>query len=487
MTKANRYITLFLFLTLTCMPLQGLFNAKSAAFAIASQSFTTTTATGPYHETKDKYIVTEKEKKKYKLIQVQVIHRHGDRSPITPMKDEKYWSGTLPPPTLLSKIAEGTTIKRSENAKENKHAAGGRGPFGKLTQLGLLQMVEVGTRIREEIHLEKENEEKLHFVDEEGHIHLQRGRLFTQKYPLHPKRIRVQSTDFPRTLQSVQALLVGLFPDGLPEGSEVEIDARHTDLMIPDPQPRTSKEQARLERVLSQRQHLLDREAELKGLAEKVSQVLKPFVGKDANSVNFGIGEEGDLKKKERALSWSQLSEIMTCLKVRGMLPESISTEEYETATSHSAWKWFENLRHSKLAFLAMKPFMDFIMNTLHNGCDRSKSVLGNDDTTLLHIYSGHDSSLIGLMCAFRLQQPSEWPEYGSYLKVELFEAEPINTQTTEEVVANEKEYLVRFSLNGNVLKSDWGLGEDEYLEAKDMIPLQHLDASIKREHDEYK
>ena len=27
---------------------------------------------------------------------------------------------------------------------------------------------------------------------------------------------------------------------------------------------------------------------------------------------------------------------------------------------------------------------MDFIMNTLHNGCDRSKSVLGNDDNTLL-------------------------------------------------------------------------------------------------------
>ena len=120
-------------------------------------------------------------------------------------------------------------------------------------------------------------------------------------------------------------------------------------------------------------------------------------------------------KKTERPLSFSQLSEILVCLKVRGLLPESITMEEYETVTSHSAWKWFENLRDGRLAFLAMKSFMNFIMENCEN----------EQHTKKLHVFSAHDSSLIGLMCAFRLQQPSEWPEYGSYLKIELFKAQP--------------------------------------------------------------
>ena len=84
----------------------------------------------------------------YRLRQVQVIHRHGDRSPITPMKDEPYWASLLIPSDVLSKVAQGTTIVRDPNV-QNTHVAGGRGPFGKLTGLGLLQMVQVGSTLRE--------------------------------------------------------------------------------------------------------------------------------------------------------------------------------------------------------------------------------------------------------------------------------------------------------------------------------------------------
>lgn len=457
------------------------FNAISTAFVSASQY---STSTVPLHERKSEIkkasigSIAADKKKKFKLIQVQVVHRHGDRTPITPMKDEEFWSKTLPSSSLLEKISSGTIIKRDDDKTTGSgHAAFGRGPFGKLTQLGLFQMVEVGSRLREQLHLDEEDEDGHHF-DNEGRMYIQKGRLFSQKTPLHPNKIVVKSTDFPRTLQSVQALLVGLFPDGLPDGTHIEIDARHTDILIPDPQPRLSVEQAELEKKLSQRKHLLEREAELKTLSKKISQELRPFVGEDASSVSFGIGEEGDTKLEEKPLSWSQLSEIMTCLKVRGLLPDSITAEEYETTTSHSAWKWFENLRYNKLAYLAMKPFMNFIMDTLNLGHKLSAELVNNDEESTMYIYSAHDSSLIGLMCAFRLQQPSQWPEYGSYLKIELFEADPISNTNGEE-----KEYFVRFSLNNNVLKSAWGLGEGDYLETKEMIPLKHLDASIKSEH----
>lgn len=482
-TKVNsslRYILPLIVLPILLHENLGIF---SKVLVSASQHATSKV---PLHERKTEAkdssissITIDKSRKKLKLIQVQVVHRHGDRTPITPMRDEEFWSKTLPSPSLLEKIASGTIVKRADDKMAGSgHAAAGRGPFGKLTQLGLFQMVEVGSSLREQLHLDEEEDDDGNHSDDEGHIYIQKGRLFSHKAPLHPNKIVIKSTDFPRTLQSVQALLVGLFPDGLPHGTKIEIDARHTDILIPDPQPRLSVEQAELERKLSQRQHLLEREAELKTLSQKISQEIRPFVGEDASSVSFGIGEEGDHKLKERPLSWSQLSEIMTCLKVRGLLPDSITTEEYEMATSHSAWKWFENLRYNQLAYLAMKPFMNFIMDTLHDGRKQSSKSMTNDEISTMYIYSAHDSSLIGLMCAFRLQQPSQWPEYGSYLKIELFEADPISNTNGEE-----KEYFVRFSLNNNVLKSAWGLGEGDYLEMKNMIPLHHLNASIKSEH----
>eukprot|EP00979_Chaetoceros_neogracilis_P007174 scaffold1506_cov220-Chaetoceros_neogracile.AAC.4 len=331
------------------------------------------------------------------------------------MAEKDYWCKTLPSPALIAKLSEDTIVKRDgSDGSKVAHAAGGIGPFGKLTKLGLLQMVEVGSRIRDELHLDEE--EGSNIVDSDGTLHINSGRLFTKTDPVHPSKVKIMSTDFPRTIQSVQALLMGLFPLGY--DGKIEIDAKHTDILIPDPQPRLSQEQVELERELSKRQHMLEREEELRTLSDKITSELRPLIDwENSSSGNWGIGEEGD-GKKEKSLTFSQLSEIMTCLRIREKLPESISHDEFKIVTSHSAWKWFENLRNDDLARLAMKPFMNFIMGTLRDGRNDSS------DDPILYIYSCHDSSLIGLMCAFRLEQPAEWPEYGSFLKVELFKTE---------------------------------------------------------------
>jgi acid phosphatase len=74
------------------------------------------------------------------------------------------------------------------------------------------------------------------------------------------------------------------------------------------------------------------------------------------------------------------------------------------------------------------------------------------DEEPPLTIYSAHDSTLIGLLCAFRLEQPTEWPEYGSYLKIDLLE----KTNVDKDDDLEEKEYVVRFYLNGKLLRSQW-------------------------------
>jgi Histidine phosphatase superfamily (branch 2) len=371
------------------------------------------------------------------------------------MQNETYWAATLPTFDLLQKVATGTNVIRDGEA--NTHAAGGRGPFGKLTQLGLLQMVDLGNTLREQLQADVVGD---HHLDDHGNVFLNNGRLFDPTNPIRPRHVKVVSTDFQRTILSVQGTLIGIFPD--PEKEPIDIDVRHTSIMIPDPQPRRSAEQVELEQVLASRKHLQEREDEMLALAVQTTASLLHLLGEGAHGVSFGIGEEkgsAGAPDATKPLAWAQLAEITKCLAVRDLLPDTISIDDQEAIAAHTAWKWFENLRHPRLAYLAMNPMVTTMIESMHTKLEK-------EEEPAVIIYSAHDSTLIGLLCAFRLEQPSVWPEYGSYLKLELLEA-----VTTK----GETQLLVRFSLNGEILKSQWAEGES--LEA---IPLDRLTENIK-------
>jgi len=133
------------------------------------------------------------------LIQVQIIHRHGDRTPITPLVNEEYWHSTLPQPHVLEQMSKGIRLKRNtttttttndEAEDGEKHDAQGRPPFRQLTALGVLQMVQLGKK-REELVQD----------DDTTNTTSNNNKLFTKEKPLHPKRIKARSTDFPRTIK----------------------------------------------------------------------------------------------------------------------------------------------------------------------------------------------------------------------------------------------------------------------------------------------
>lgn len=380
------------------------------------------------------------EERIYRTLQVQVVHRHGDRTPITPLKDEDYWAKTLVPPQMLEKISSNTNVVTTGEVLN--HAAGGRGPFGKLTQLGLLQLVDLGTKLREELSSDKHHDDHEALeTDPYNEKHKFFRYPWHPKRPLHPSNVKIISTNFPRTIQSVQGLLVGLFPDGTED--TIHIDARNTDIMIPDPQPRRTPEQEDLEAQLAKQPHLKVKEKEMRPLAIRATEALRDSLGEGALGVSFGVGEE-QTEESSRHLSWAQLAEITNCLKVRDRLPPSITEQDQEVISKHTAWRWFESLRHPRLAHLAMNPMVSQMVDAMHQ----------HEDEPPVIIYSAHDSTLIGLLCAFQLEMPSIWPEYGSYLKLELLE---VTTTTSGEDSNNtKKEHVVRFSLNGDLLRSMW-------------------------------
>eukprot|EP00980_Cylindrotheca_fusiformis_P014773 scaffold4026_cov117-Cylindrotheca_fusiformis.AAC.8 len=368
---------------------------------------------------------------KYRVVQVQIVHRHGDRTPITSLKDEEFWRSALVSPLMLERISQGTELIRCPETT-NIHSAKGRGPFGKLTQLGLLQMVNVGTRLREELWSDNED---VFEEDEKGNLYM--GSLWSPSRPLTTKDLRIVSTDFPRTIQSVQGVIVGLFPDGLDD--TVKIDCRHTRWMIPDPQPRRTSEQEGLEIELASRPHIVQRESEMYPLAVRCTNALRDLLGEGAFDSSFGV--DGQTTDDKKVLTWAQLSEITCCLKVRDRLPEGISPEDQDALSSYLAWRWFESLRHPRLVYLAMHKFCHAILHSMRH----------LEEEPPLTIYSAHDSTLVGLMCAFRLERPTVWPEYASYMKIELLEKSDSDGNDLEE-----SEHVVRFYLNGELLRSRW-------------------------------
>ena len=440
------------------------------------------------------------------LKQVLIIHRHGDRTPITPMNDVEFWQSTLPDSSVLEGIARGTSLLRTRgHVPNNIHGAAGKGPFGQLTMLGLLQMVKLGERLRGE----------LVGFDEEYN-------LFTPE-DLHPRRMKVKSTDFPRTIQSVQAMLTGLFDndhhDNKQEQMMIEIDLRDTNTyLIPDPQPRQHSLQLGLEKHLADRSHLREREIGLQDLARRVTDELEGYLGEGADGISFGIGEEkedtttniaativvGQQQQRPRRrppLAWAQMCEILVCLHSRSLLPSTLSKEDVTTVSNHVAWRWFENLGHPILAKAAMSKFANELIDDMRRRVNEDKEVGGIVATAAspdhLHnkvavpklcIYSAHDSTLIGLLCVLQLERPTMWPEYGSALKVELLRED----NETAADGGDDSKYWVRFSLNGQVLrckvnKAGDDVGDDEseasmvsFDRLVDMINLDYDDKQLK-------
>jgi hypothetical protein len=318
----------------------------------------------------------------------------------------------------------------------------------------LQQMIDLGTKLRQELVGENDP-----IIDEQGRTLYPHILAPTNPYPMS-HGIRVRSTNFVRTIQSVQGFLQGFLAvasdqtGGGKFQKNVTIDIRHTNWIIPDPQPRLTPEQAKLELELSQQPHLLEKERELLPFAIAMTKALQPMLAEDARDADFGVPQQelsmtstssGTTNEEVKPLSWNQLAEITKCLAIRNMLPEGISKADQETISQHAAYRWYESFRHPKLSYYAMNTLTRSIVKSLLllANAASERSLLDVAAEPKMHIWSAHDSTLICLMCAFRLEQPAVWPEYASYLLIELLFDD------------QENEY-VRFSLNGQVLRTLW-------------------------------
>ena len=234
-----------------------------------------------------------------------IIFRHGDRTPITPMSDTNFWSMLLPSDETVAELGRGVAFVNDED-RLRKHMAAGKGCFGKLTSLGLMQMVKLGETASEGARADDRT-----------------------RHALDPSQVRWISTGFDRTKQSMLGFVCGFFEGERKE--DVRVDCSHTNIIIPDPQPRNSDLQRMREKQILESSDHVEWERGWESDRKRICAALEAgdVLAEEAKNVKFGGGEDDS---SSEGLSWGQISEVLRCLSTRGILPEALSEDDLSLA-----------------------------------------------------------------------------------------------------------------------------------------------------------
>ena len=365
------------------------------------------------------------------LRHLQVVHRHGDRTPVTPLADRAFWASVLPSDEERESLATGTEVVRASDSVP--HPAAGDGLFGTLSARGVQQMKAGGEMLRCTYP---------EFIPEVATA----------------GAVSIYSTDFPRTIQSVQALCQGLFPV-VSRRSPIQIDATRGHYMIPDPVPRLTTEQEELEEAVLASEAVRAHADAVEPLRVHLSDVLHDTVDPRAYTLT-GMGA-GDVASGH-LLSWNKLAEIMKCLHAYGRLPTGLTEQDVQQASAAGAHRWTVLMRDKRIAHLAMGQMASDIVTA-------ARDAARDASTPRLVVWSAHDSTIFGLLAMFALDAPATWPPYASQLHIELL----------EELVGSERPcgLYVRFSLNGEALGC--GLGGGGAPGSSPIVALDEVEAAV--------
>lgn len=256
-----------------------------------------------------------------KLELIQIIHRHGDRTPILPCLNQDFWSKMLPNQTQLHKIAKQTHVigKLSRDL----------GVFGALTSHGIEQMQEIGAQLRSQL---LDSNVNMNFTQDE---------------------LCVYSTAYPRTLQSVQALLAGLYPLSVRGSNNIPIDVTHYRWMVPDAKPRNFSKQLAAEKIRMDSNEAKQMRLKMNSLQKLASEALYPL------HLDY---KENTSSDKEILFSWKTIQEWLTCLHAIGYpFPSPLTDADRITADNVAGWFWYHLLSDTEVAKMATGPFLDII------------------------------------------------------------------------------------------------------------------------------
>lgn len=413
---------------------------------------------------------------------VWIFHRHGDRVPgrcLSPehrRNDEAaFWISKLPSPdsaAAFESFSRRFPLLIHPGFNQGKFIDVARNPFGFLTQSGLEQLNQKGRSF-----FERYNRHGHHFPDQK------RWRWEVAEDFLSVWDVKVFSTNYLRTVMSVQSLLDGLLGTNLllPATERTVDPAIHRELRVPDHGWRRPDDgieplvHIQVRDVANDPLNAFDRNPAL--IADLVGEVMQSedFIKHDSGAAplaarlaNYLPGlvfpRRADFSHgSPSGINWVEAADHFVCRAAHGVDFSQFTDHEHDEqveatlsamahqTTTHLAWrfrKWYQNDR--LLAVIAAPPLRE-VANQVH-----ATPLLGMHERRPFVIYSCHDITLLGLLYGIGadfLADDSKsqwrfWPKYGSDLRFELVRLRDGAYDTDS--------HVVRVLLDGNpVLTAD--------------------------------
>jgi len=245
-------------------------------------------------------------------------------------------------------------------------------PYGSLTSLGYEQMLSLGKALGQRY-----------------------GRLLSEHENLH-QEILLRSTDSCRTMQSLRAFLHGFY-----QAADINVTS-----IAKEKLPIIRSKPKDRETMFPQADGTCDAITMRRGvlMARSPMHLSMPSYHEFEDRIKKILGFDDHVP-------WLTVKEVVTCQLVHGLpIPPGISIEDDEMFTKLAAWLWSQLFRDKVLNRLAIGRFITEMVDDLKYQQQPSMqasvavdgAMMRDSHPTLpkLIVYSGHDSTLVPLMCA---------------------------------------------------------------------------------------
>ncbi|KAI9093864.1 histidine phosphatase superfamily [Phlyctochytrium arcticum] len=380
-----------------------------------------------------------------KLKFLEIIHRHGERTPgnsyphlqppgtwshckVTPFLHALYQMGSdlqtedrdsidTPrherPPNVQNIIYKDDITKMAAVASLKESADNGECSAGQLTDTGKSTMKTSGENLR-----------KL-YIDRMG---LFEGKM-DKDYHQH---VYLRSTDYARTIESLQFLLHGLHPTSARQDESyanltIHVKPFAEENMYPHPHCAALK-------VLSTE------------IRKRTWEDHKPQI--DALLARLKHLDPKPTTTKSNFHQLYDLQDLFVCMQGHGVpLPKGVSqadVDELNYLVRSYAYNPYD--MNDKLASLGIGRLVQDLRDRLQD------AVYSRPGSVKLAIFSGHDSTVGPLLSAFKIKE-SQWPPLGSMVNIELFEENKLGSSWTRFLpFYKASNHYVRMIYNGQPL-----------------------------------
>lgn len=294
------------------------------------------------------------------LIQVQVVSRHGARTPLHLGKETNAWTCTNTEQASFTDENKSTPMKI--NVAFGRSIFFGNCYFGQLLGKGVKQLESVGNYFRD--------------------IYIKKLKLLPSEYDSSLMRFRTTGTL--RTIHSQMAIANGLYPGNksiIMEVADKNYDSwKRTSLVCPN-----------------------------------FAKLLKYYAGK-SEWLAEGLDEPNLTKPLEEQLGikWSSVNDIVTSTLCQGFkLPPNITMADVDKAISLRAKQHQFLYNHDKIFPLFFSFQAIEMINEMH------KRINGESRLRFIH-WSAHDGNINAFLGYLGIID-GRWPPYGSFIQVELY------------------------------------------------------------------